>query len=50
MDFIPVPFKIAEPHQDQMYYYCGDEKPTDVWAKELIELAAITDIDNVIVV
>ena len=46
LDFKPVPFMLAAPNDDQMYFYCGEPKARQHWWQELVALAAITDIDS----
>lgn len=46
MGFEPVPFAIDKPNDDQMYFYLGKSKSKQTWWQELVDLAAITDIDS----
>ena len=46
MGFKPVPFRIDHPNDDQMYFYRGEQKSSEIWLQELVNLAAITDIDS----
>lgn len=46
MGFNPVPFGIDKPNDDQMYFYRGGVKQLEPWLQELVDLAAITDMDS----
>ena len=44
--FNALPFKVAPPNEEQLYFYRGPDKPERELGEELVRMAAVTDVGN----
>jgi RimJ/RimL family protein N-acetyltransferase len=50
MGFTALPFKVAAPNENQIYFYRGPQKSEREQGEELVWLASITDVDNEVLI